>query len=567
MLLGSFVAALPVSAAPVRQAAAEIGPVTTVGLDAQGNGWAVANVAGVGTAAFLLRIEDGTWRMAADRTSRPDLLFEDVGMSKMVLVADGSSGWAIGTDVALQEPVLWRLQNGRWSRVAANLPSNARFISGLAMSEDGKTGWLSVHNPAHAAEYLRRLQNGAWTDVKLPEDTGIEFISLSPNGRYGWATGELNGDPKIFGLSNGQWSFIPGAFLPPDSYLSSVATDNDGNGWAVAVQQQPSARISLIRLRQDSPPGTALEITPPPALAADPETYVVAPNVVLDRLGRGWFGGDFQTVKTATPNLVYNLAGVLARLDGDNATQVDGATAGALAADVAPHGLSVSYDGGHAWVGTVTEPLGGTLVELREPWLHEKPAGAGALPGPAICFREVQYCLRGTFARYWQQNGGLDRFGYPISSEVIENIGGKDYRVQYTQRARFEDHPENKGTSYEVLLGLLGNTLADARADDDPFQPKDLQVCSGCRWFPETGHNLALPFLAYWLDNGALPVFGLPRSEAFAEKSVTDGKTYTVQYFERNRIEYHPENKGTKYEFLLGLLGVEQFKNNFGYTP
>jgi polysaccharide biosynthesis protein PslG len=34
-----------------------------------------------------------------------------------------------------------------------------------------------------------------------------------------------------------------------------------------------------------------------------------------------------------------------------------------------------------------------------------------------------------------------------------------------------------------------------------------------------------------------------------------DGKTYVVQYFERNRFEWHPENRGTPYEVLLGALG------------
>ena len=67
--------------------------------------------------------------------------------------------------------------------------------------------------------------------------------------------------------------------------------------------------------------------------------------------------------------------------------------------------------------------------------------------------------------------------------------------------------------------------------------------------------------------NDCIAVFGLPRSEAFEEVNQADNKRYLVQYFERNRIEHHPENAGTKYEFLLGLLGVEQFKATFGYTP
>ena len=46
-------------------------------------------------------------------------------------------------------------------------------------------------------------------------------------------------------------------------------------------------------------------------------------------------------------------------------------------------------------------------------------------------------------------------FGYPISGEITEN--GRT--VQYFERARFEWHPENKGTPYEVLLGHLGNQV------------------------------------------------------------------------------------------------------------
>jgi hypothetical protein len=30
-----------------------------------------------------------------------------------------------------------------------------------------------------------------------------------------------------------------------------------------------------------------------------------------------------------------------------------------------------------------------------------------------------------------------------------------------------------------------------------------------------------------------------------------------VQYFERGRLEYHPENAGSPYEVLLGQLGTE----------
>jgi len=77
------------------------------------------------------------------------------------------------------------------------------------------------------------------------------------------------------------------------------------------------------------------------------------------------------------------------------------------------------------------------------------------------------------------------------------------------------------------------------------------------RYFPETEHNLAGPFLKYWQENGGLDLFGYPLTDPYPEINQNDGKTYIVQWFERERFEYHPEFAGTKYEVLLGLLGNE----------
>jgi spore germination protein len=76
-------------------------------------------------------------------------------------------------------------------------------------------------------------------------------------------------------------------------------------------------------------------------------------------------------------------------------------------------------------------------------------------------------------------------------------------------------------------------------------------------YFAPVGHILKGPFLKFWNANGGLPIFGYPLSEEFQEVSATDGKTYTVQYFERNRFELHPEFAGTRNEVLMGLLGVD----------
>ena len=88
-------------------------------------------------------------------------------------------------------------------------------------------------------------------------------------------------------------------------------------------------------------------------------------------------------------------------------------------------------------------------------------------------FSETGHNVPGAFARYWEANGGLPRFGYPLTEafeEVSETDGGR-YLTQYFERARFEYHPEYSGTKDEVLLGLLGVELTRGRHNDSGFRP------------------------------------------------------------------------------------------------
>lgn len=78
------------------------------------------------------------------------------------------------------------------------------------------------------------------------------------------------------------------------------------------------------------------------------------------------------------------------------------------------------------------------------------------------------------------------------------------------------------------------------------------------RYFAETGHSLAFGFQAFWERSGGLPVFGYPLTEEFEEMNADLGRVFTVQYFERQRFEYHPDLAGTPYEVQLGRLGAEE---------
>ncbi|HEU5086110.1 MAG TPA: murein L,D-transpeptidase, partial [Roseiflexaceae bacterium] len=74
-------------------------------------------------------------------------------------------------------------------------------------------------------------------------------------------------------------------------------------------------------------------------------------------------------------------------------------------------------------------------------------------------------------------------------------------------------------------------------------------------FFSPTGQHISdrSGFLTFWRENGGKLVFGYP----------VTGEVYEggriVQYFERARFEYHPENLGTKQQVMLSLIGNELF--------
>lgn len=159
------------------------------------------------------------------------------------------------------------------------------------------------------------------------------------------------------------------------------------------------------------------------------------------------------------------------------------------------------------------------------------------------------------FLSFWRRNGELLTFGYPISEELMED--GRI--VQYFERARFEYHPEALGTPEQVQLSLLGRELTEGR-EFTPGAPELGEV-----YFPETGHTLSRKFRQFWEKRGGLTTFGYPISEPFDEVSTIDGQTRTVQYFERARFEYHPEQLDAFYQEqaewrglrLIGLYEVQ----------
>ena len=157
----------------------------------------------------------------------------------------------------------------------------------------------------------------------------------------------------------------------------------------------------------------------------------------------------------------------------------------------------------------------------------------------------TRHSIGGAFLKFYDRYGGLNLFGYPITDEVMEN--GRT--VQYFERQRMEYHKEHAGTANEVQLSLLGTQKAQGRPSTARVAPFASNI--NRLYIRETGHSLSYSFLSFWKAYGGVRIFGYPLTEPANENG------FLVQYFERARMEYHPEKAGLSYGIELGHLGKE----------
>jgi len=117
-----------------------------------------------------------------------------------------------------------------------------------------------------------------------------------------------------------------------------------------------------------------------------------------------------------------------------------------------------------------------------------------------------------------------------------------------------------------LFLLLAATLLNTSLASPHTSQAQPSQPVS--RTFSQTGKTVSGKFLEYWLIHGGLPQQGFPISNELSEISDTDGRAYTVQYFERAVFEYHPDLPLAN-RFQLAALGRERLgaKYSNGVEP
>jgi len=474
-----------------------------------------ANIWAVGDSGLIVHRDGSGWHQLNSPVAGANL-------NAIQMFGNGEEGWAAGSvldnSTKQPQPTLLHYKNGQWQQ--DNSIPGSGDIASLSFVADGSAGWLV------GAIGIWHYQNGSWGQENVPAPcaavscgTGLNAVRAVSSDEA-WAVGSRSAScntcmpqPYAIHRSGGNWQVVL-----PDAGIAGTPPSTD----PFTAPQLNAAFFS------DASFGLAVGYVAHSRTRTSPS---IASPLLLRYQGGKW-----------SYDPLPDTAGILMSV------YAQGTTA-ALA--VGANGLVLSYGYGNR---IEPSPTPNPATRVDDP--HD----------PNVTyFPSTGHTLRGVFRDYWQAHGGLAQFGYPITEQFIEGSGTiTSYTVQYFERNRFELHPENQ-PPYNVLLGLLGRTVTAGHEGELPFQRTPAMMNPAALYFSETGHNLIGVFRDYWQAHGGLAIYGYPISEQFKEVSKTDGKAYLVQYFERNRFEYHPELPDP-YKVSLGLLGVQVLQQR-GWLP
>jgi hypothetical protein len=148
-------------------------------------------------------------------------------------------------------------------------------------------------------------------------------------------------------------------------------------------------------------------------------------------------------------------------------------------------------------------------------------------------YSETGHTLDPEFVTYFDEHGGLQILGYPITDAFVDYWSG--LIIQYTQNTRMELFPDPQSQTMQVRLEELGVLFVGDRALS-LSDPLAVGPNADCEFYPLTGHNVCFMFLDFYKANGGPQLFGYPVSDFSIEND------RLVQYFQGFRLDWYPEN-------------------------
>jgi len=336
--------------------------------------------------------------------------------------------------------------------------------------------------------------------------------------------------------------FVPTAFaVSPDGGRVALVAGVDG------LFQSGNAGASWSAVRGRFPPVTALLFD-----AANPRTAIAGTE--LGGNFRSQDGGvTWRPANRGLPRDHYGVTpGAIALAQHPTDRRI------AVMATSGFDGLYHSEDGGASWRAATGAPKGAVtalafggeaLLALHDRGLQRSTDGGAtwqALPGsptgPDLAslavdpeIRQHMYVAAARGTLYRSTNGGASWAELPALPRPVRALA-------------------LWGATSLSALPSLGAAAAEGVQvlALRPTLPASAEPAATSRqYFPDTGHNVLATFLPYFRARGALDRFGQPRTEEMVEDAVL------VQYFQKARLEYRPEFRGTAYEIQISLLGEQ----------
>jgi len=178
-----------------------------------------------------------------------------------------------------------------------------------------------------------------------------------------------------------------------------------------------------------------------------------------------------------------------------------------------------------------------------------------AQDSPSRLFPETGHWVEGNILEAYDENPNAEWvYGLPITGMFqVSNTGdAQELWYQYFERARFEYRPNNP-EDLQVTISPLGAYLHDVA---EPAEIITEQAgLSSCQYFSQSSHQVCFAFLEFFNTYGGISQFGYPVSEV----EIRDGRK--VQYFQKARFEWHPENNHGN-RVVLSNIGTTFFKLN-----
>jgi len=212
---------------------------------------------------------------------------------------------------------------------------------------------------------------------------------------------------------------------------------------------------------------------------------------------------------------------------------------------------------------------GGLKSDFRSAVTHDYPSPAPTQPTEPkanACSlggssqSQNGFTISGAINDYWNTHGGLTVFGLPwTNARSLINSSGDRVCQQLFERARIEIQLDKNN---QITLGRLGAERIPRDQDMINANPRGYDHSGGntasCQTFPGVAGvtQICGQIKDYWNSHGGLGIFGYPLTNMFRYTNDA-GQAYDAQYFERARLEVHPEDGTVK----GGLLGDEI---NFG---